>query len=339
MQKKLEKAGRLLDKSGDLNDYGWSERPVLQYDRSWVRAHGYRIKEWDYYMVLGPQYGLAFTIASLGYMNQLSLSAVDLRNKRAATKTPMEWLPRIKAVMPADTGDSVAEYAYGGLSLRFQRSGEKRILTVDCPGFDGGAGLSGSVELTQGEGDESMVHVSPFSKRRRFYLNEKIVAMPAQGSFKYGDETWTFSSDSAFGTLDWGRGVWTYQNTWYWGGGAGYVGGKRFGFNIGYGFGANDRATENAFFLDGKIHKLDQVTFNMNRNDYLAPSKFTSNDGRFEMDFVPILDRAAKGSIIAIKTDQHQVFGRFTGTVGLDDGTKLEVKDILGFAEDVFMRY
>ena len=60
-----------------------------------------------------------------------------------------------------------------------------------------------------------------------------------------------------FGTLDWGRGVWTHDNTWYWGSGNGYVNGKPFGFNIGYGFGNTSAASENALFYDGKIHKLE----------------------------------------------------------------------------------
>ena len=41
----------------------------------------------------------------------------------------------------------------------------------------------------------------------------------------------------AFGVLDWGRGVWTYHNVWYWGSASGLVDGVPFGFNIGYGFG------------------------------------------------------------------------------------------------------
>jgi hypothetical protein len=36
-----------------------------------------------------------------------------------------------------------------------------------------------------------------------------------------------------------------------------------------------------------------------------------------------------------IKSDQHQVFGRFTGKAVLDSGTVVAVKDLLGFAEKV----
>ncbi len=338
-QIKMEKDGLLLDRDGGLIDYGWSERPRLRYDRAAVRAPWFRIKEWDYYLILGPEYGVAFTIADIGYLNQLSVSFMDFRAPRAVTQTPMKWFTRGRTGLPPNADEGDVELMNGDASLRFERSGEKRLLTVDFPGFDGGAGLKGSVELTQKADDDRMVHVSPFAKRRRFYLNEKVVAMPAAGKIVHGGETLTFSPDSAFGTLDWGRGVWTYRNTWYWGGGAGYIGDKRFGFNIGYGFAANDRATENALFVDGKAHKLDEVRFHIESDDYLKPWKFSSSDGRFEMDFVPIVDRSAKVDVVALKTDQHQVFGRYTGTAILDDGTALPVKDVLGFAEKVYMRY
>jgi hypothetical protein len=115
--------------------------------------------------------------------------------------------------------------------------------------------------------------------------------------------------------------------------------GKPFGFNIGYGFGDTTAATENILFYDGKCHKLDDVNFHIPKDDYLKPWSFTSSDGRFEMDFVPIIDRFAKTSAMIIETDQHQVFGRMKGKVILDDGQVLDVSDLLCFAEYVHNRY
>ena len=92
-------------------------------------------------------------------------------------------------------------------------------------------------------------------------------------------------------------------------------------------------------FFNGKAHKLSRVTFHIpmkdGREDYLAPWTFSSDDGRFAMDFVPILDRAACTDFKLLKSDQHQVFGRFTGKAVLDDGTVITVRDFIGFAEKV----
>ena len=97
-------------------------------------------------------------------------------------------------------------------------------------------------------------------------------------------------------------------------------------------------------FVDGKTHKLDQVTFNIPKDDkgnddYLKPWTFTSNDSRFEMNFTPIIDRKSKTDIGIICSDQHQVFGKFNGTIILDDGSKIELKDFIGFAEKVYNKW
>ena len=57
------------------------------------------------------------------------------------------------------------------------------------------------------------------------------------------------------------------------------------------------------------------------------------------MDFIPIIDRSANMDFKLILSDQHQVFGRMSGKAVLDDGTVLEVKDLLCFAEKVHNRY
>lgn len=98
---------------------------------------------------------------------------------------------------------------------------------------------------------------------------------------------------------------------------SGCLDGKSFGFNIGYGFGDTSAATENMLFYEGKAHKSEHVPFNIphreGKFDYLAPWTFTSSDGRFELEFVPILDRKDYTSLGVIASDQHQVFGLFSG--------------------------
>ena len=298
--KKIEAEGPLLDSTGALREYGWSDRPCLRYDRGTVRAPWPRIKEWDYYHIIGPDYAVAFTIADIGYLFQVSVSVMDFQRRRYVTQTPMRLLPRGRTGLPPHSGDAI---------------------------------------VAAGAGDDSIVMSTPFERRHAFYYNEKVVCMPASGSLQYGDRALVFSPADCFGTLDWGRGVWTYRNSWYWGGGAGMVGGRRFGFNIGYGFGANDRATENALFVDGRLHKLEGVIFHVDDSDYLRPWRFDSSDGRFEMDFEPLLDRSARINLLVLKTDQHQVFGRYSGTAVLDDGERLEVRDLPGFAEKVLNRW
>ena len=104
-----------------------------------------------------------------------------------------------------------------------------------------------------------------------------------------------------------------------------------FGFNLGYGFSDRSCASENAIIYDRRIHKLDEVVFTIPPSSYTDPWTITSNDNRFEMKFKPVVDRTSNINLLLVKSIQHQVFGYFTGTAVLDDGTKLEIKDFPGF--------
>lgn len=97
-------------------------------------------------------------------------------------------------------------------------------------------------------------------------------------------------------------------------------------------------------FYEGKAHKLSGVTFHIPLDEnghekYLEPWTFTSDDGRFELDFMPILDRNSNAKVLFIQSDQHQVFGHFSGKVILDDGEVLKVEHLIGFAEKVMNRW
>ena len=115
--------------------------------------------------------------------------------------------------------------------------------------------------------------------------------------------------------------------------------GKLLGFNIGYGFGNTSAASENLVIYEGRAHKLSQVSFNIPKDSFVKPWTFTSDDNRFEMDFVPVIDRAAHTNALIIESDQHQVFGRFSGRIKLDDGRTIELKDFMCFVEKVRNRY
>lgn len=169
--------------------------------------------------------------------------------------------------------------------------------------------------------------------------------MRAEGWFSFDGKRYVFNSENeALATLDWGRGVWTYDNTWYWGSGQMILeNGIRFGFNIGYGFGNTSAASENMLFYNGTSHKLADVSFNIpmenGKYQYTKPWTFTSSDGRFEMKFNPIIDRQAPLDIKFMCMLPHQVFGKMSGTAILDDGTKIEIKDKLVFAERVHNKW
>ncbi len=329
---------KVLDKNGQLTEPGWSRKLVQTYDKQDVKAPKFRLKEWDYYLVMSGNHAVALTISEMGYMGMLSASIINLEEKWEHTESILTAFPMGKWNMPSHSGSGVSAYSDERIQIKFDVEKGKRHLTCNFKKFNGDKDFVCDILLYEEE-MESMVIATPFEKKRHFFYNQKILCLKAEGWAEYDGRRYEFRPETDTAVLDWGRGVWTYDNTWYWGAGNGYVDGKPFGFNIGYGFGDTSAATENVIVYDGKVHKLDDVTFHIPEDDYLKPWWFSSSDGRFETTFEPIIDRASETDVKIIVSKQHQVFGKMTGTLILDDGTELKIKDLLCFAEKVRNKY
>ena len=344
MNKEIKEKTKLLNEKGELTNPGYSTSLIQEYSRNDIKAKKFKIKEWDYYLIYNDDYAIALTIDDNSYMGMISASLIDLKNAKEKTTSFISLFTNGKTNMPSTSKIGDIKVKNKKVNIEFLNDGKTRILKLDMKKFNKDKSLKLEFTLTE-EPQDSMVIATPFKENKKaFYYNQKIVGMKAEGYVLYDNQKIDFSKDNTLSLLDWGRGVWTYKNTWYWGAGQGYIDGKLIGFNIGYGFGDTSNASENMIFVNGKAHKLDQVTFNIpkdskGKEEYLKPWTFTSNDKRFEMDFEPIIDRKSKTSVGIICSDQHQVFGKFSGEIALDDGSKIILKDFVGFAEKVFNKW
>ncbi|MDE6550632.1 MAG: DUF2804 domain-containing protein [Clostridia bacterium] len=336
----LLSAGDLLDKEGNLAEAGYAYSLVRVYDRSAIKASKLRIKEWDYYYVTDGKVFFCVTVADIGYISMASVSIVDCERRVFKTASAIGLLPLGKLKLPSTYERGDASIKVGKRNIRIVNDGESRRIICDYPAFHDGKTLKADITLTKPL-KENMVIATPFDKRGRFYYNAKLNCMSAQGSFTYGDNTYSFSPDTSVAGLDWGRGVWTYSNTWYWSSLSCIIDGERVGFNLGYGFGNTSAASENMLFVGDKAHKLGRVDFGISgdaegKPDFLSPWHFTDDEGRLDLIFKPDVDRRDRVSLGIITTDQHQVFGRFYGTAVCDDGSTITFDGQRGFAEKVF---
>ena len=339
MQHEITIAIPLLDKRGNLTEAGYAKALLPVYNREHVKGGFARLKEWDYYYVGNDRFGIALTIADNSYMGLDSVSFLWFGDRPwEITKSPMRIFPMGKTNLPSSSAEGISTISGKDYFLTFEVKDGTRHLTAHMENFKGTHPIDIDVTLTR-EPEDSIVICTPFEKNGHFYYNQKINCMRAEGTVKMAGMIFSFEPENSFGVLDWGRGVWTYHNTWYWGSASGLANGVDIGFNIGYGFGDTSAASENMLFYNGKGHKLSQVKFEIptkdGKEDYLNPWRFTSDDGRFELDFIPVIDRASCTDFKVLKSDQHQVFGRFSGTVVLDDGTSVMIQDLFGFAEKV----
>ena len=342
MQHKITSPSNLLDKHGELVQKGYATYPILTYNRENVARKG-RLKEWDYYLVYDDHCGIALAIGKALSLALISASFFDFRAATETTRTVIAFAPGKKLNMPvsSETGDIIFQNRQVSLSVR--HIGDTRKIEFTFYNLTGKADLAAEITLGR-EPKDSMVIATPFYlSDKQFYYNQKILGMPAVGTVSIGGEKIPLGGHGCFGLLDWGRGVWPHKVTWYWSAAQGQIDDTVFGFNLGYGFGDTSAATENMLFYNGSASKLTDVTFHIPKKlfgyNYTKPWRITSSDRRLEMTFNPVLDRSVFLYAVLLSTNQHQVFGRFSGKAVLGNGKVVEIKDFFGFAERVKNRW
>jgi hypothetical protein len=337
MQKEFTTAGALLDRRGRLAVSGWARQPLLRYERGRAAASALRIKEWDYYEITNPEYGIVLLVYDIGYQGRVIVKWMDFRAGTFEEHGPTLWFTRGSLGLPpsSDSGDVVFER--GGVRWACRRRGDGvRLFAFSFPGFRNGEGLSGEMELVQPRGD-TMVNAIPFRSPRRFVYAQKINCMVPSGQVRIGGESYGFSAGNhSHGCLDWSRAAFPYHCEWRWCTASGVVGGVPFGLNIDYGFGTE--SSKSMIFHDGVGHHLDKARYTFDRADPLRPWSFADNEGRVELTLTPVCLEQGGTNFVVLRTSLLKAYGFFTGRVRLDDGRWIEVREtdrLFGSAEAV----
>lgn len=334
LQNEITKKERLLSENGNIANPGYCVTNRYIYKRSDIKANPTRIKEWNFYQISDDRYTIQMTFADISLGGGVTFCLFDRTNGERFEAMHIDLATFGRYKMPeCDEIDHVLHMKKHGFDMKIDTVGNRRFLTFKGRGAKGK--IEADIELTVPENNEYLVMAVPFKEDKHFYLNKKMNCMPAKGYVKCGNRIMTLNEEKAFCVLDWGRGVWPYKCDWYWGNGSTYLpDGKIFGFEIGWGFGDMSAFTENTLFYDGKAHKIEEITLKKDENDYMKPWVFTSSDGRFELTMTPEFDNYTSSRVLGVIGNKcHQVHGRWNGFVVLDDGTKLEIKDMIAFCE------
>ena len=338
MQREITSNQTLLDEKGALIQPGFAKKMLFEYNRERINAGPFSLKEWDFYQIISSDTVLQLTIGHVSYVASFSVMLFNIQSGEKKSFTRMKPLPLCSINMPRNPEKpNVLEVHGKDYQMRFDTRSTERLLIVQAEDKKLGK-IDIDLTLHNDPENEKLVIATPFFKKNQFYLNYKESYYGMSGRVTVGDMRMSPGpNDTAL--MDWGRGVWPFQHEWFWGNGAGFVGGEHFGFNIGWGFGDLQYATENMFFWNGKAYKLDQLDVERDERDYMQPWHFKDRDGLFDFTMTPVYDRYTENNMLVINTHCHQIFGRYNGTAVLPDGKTIEVKDLIAFCEHAENRW
>ena len=331
-----------LDDKGRPQNFGWARSPVWAYNSSLLNAPRRKVSEGDSYILFSPRHAVLFEILDDGYMGYLFMSVVSLKDKKCSSETFIKPFSMGYFDLPGDSDSSSIKFRHKKNLVNFACM-EKgvRIIKIDVPNFGPRhESLMGQVVLSPPENAESLVTHLPWKGRGgAFSYSRRSPCYYAEGVIQFGLAELVFTRGEGWGIFDWNRVLRPRSDLRFWAAGCGKAGEHQAGFSVGYNSTDSSFGTENAFFLDGKLHKLDQVTFHIPPTNWLSPWRFTSNDTRLEMIFTPQQERTDRRQVLLHSVTRRQVYGTFSGKAILDDGSEVDFENITGFAERCKTRF
>ena len=331
----------ILDDDGIPQNFGWSRQPRFFYDPVLASAPRRRLTEADRYIIHSPTHMVVFEVRDDGYLGYMGISVISLRDKKRSTQIIQTLVPMGRFDLPTSSTTGSVRWRKKKSILDFVcMDGGYRIIKADIPKFGRHRSLRGALVLSEPTAAESIVTNQQWRNEKTVFRYSRCSPWYwAEGVIQFGSSEIIFTRGNGWGVFDWNRSIRPKGDARYWATACGMSGNSQIGFSIGYSLADSSNGTENGFFIDGKLHKLDQVTFHIPLSNWFSHWRFTSSDNRLEMTFYPHQERLEKRSLLLYSATRRQVFGFFSGKMQLDDGSIVDFHNLTGFAEHSKMRY
>lgn len=320
---------RLTDARGRLDPdaVGWSRQPLhdtagIDGRRGWPRN-----KRWEYWCVITPRHILALTVSSIDYAAVNEVWLLDRETGAEHHQSTIAPFGR-GSLLPPSLGAGTASARAKDLAITITEVDAGSRLQVRIPGVEA------DIVAALPAGHERLGVVVPWSSKR-FQYTVKDVGRPATGTITVDGER--FELQDAWAVLDHGRGRWPYDIRWNWAAGYGVVDGRAIGLQFGGQWTDGTGSTENALFVDGRLHKIsEELRFHV-PNDLHGPWRITGE--RADLVLQPFHLKVTRSNLGVVSSSTDQAFGTWSGWVLDDHGTKVAVDGAVGFAEDVHNRW
>jgi hypothetical protein len=234
---------------------------------------------------------------------------------------PTRRLAEVSFKMPLAIGTRFNQTPETG-TVSFRREEPHRMIGRDAAAGSWSSWRGVSIDAVfRNGGAPPMQPCSSAPGGRDRLASAKTAGVPVTGTVRWEGRTWDLAAISAFGHHDWSAGYMRRETFWNWGCLAGRAtDGRVVGMNVSCG--VNETSfTENCFWVDGRLHKIDTVRFEHDREDLDKPWRLSSFDGRLRLEFRPEGRHAERVNAGFLATNFTQLFGRYHGRLEIARAT------------------
>ncbi|MBO9577895.1 MAG: DUF2804 domain-containing protein [Microbacteriaceae bacterium] len=331
--RELKRPVPLVLPSGRLNPEAaaWSRGSLVDASGVDGRRQWWRTKRWEYWVVVTPTHILAVDVSAVGWVDFQQVWLLDRMTDQAVDATAT--LPfSIGTLLPRTLGTGAATRARSrNVKIDVEPGGSRTRLRATTPR------LSANLTVDRWPVQEALGLVVPWSPKR-FHLLVKQIGLPVHGTITVDGVTHDVPEGS-WAVHDHGRGRWPASVRWQWGAAHGVLpDGRRLDFTIGGTWTVGTPSTENAAFLDGRLHKLqDELSWEHDAFEPLGP--ITVRGERMAATFAVEHSRDDRTNLTIVTGHVTQSFGTWSGWIELDDGSRVEFSGFDGFVEDAVYRW
>ncbi len=176
---------------------------------------------------------------------------------------------------------------------------------------------------------------------RGWVYTEKTSPVNIRGLLELDAEDRKFSLESpeSLAVMDWTSGYMKRHTYWNWASTAFMLeNGKKIGLNLSWG--VNETGwNENIFWIDGKMTRCGSSIFEFDSDDLMKPWKIYSENGAVDLEFIPEASRSEKKQAVIAASRFTQLSGVFNGTLTTEEGEKLILSGVPGWAEDHYAKW
>lgn len=322
---------------GKLNQQsvGYSRQPLQNCK---IPGHWPRKKQWNYWCIYDSEFLISLTVSNLDYAGVCFVYWLQRARDRFEEYT--EIAPLGRGVAQGPTLDDPAGFQSGPMEMIFQREpGADDWLVQGTVKKKGQPVVEVDLRIHAPDETESLNVVVPWNLSE-FQFTSKRFGLSAEGTIRTAAGEHHFRPESSFAVLDFGRGVWPYESKWNWACGALRKGGRQIAWNLGAGWTDGTPSTENGILVDGRLHKISEdVQFEFDRSNYRRPWRiYTPGSRTVDLTLTTEYERVAKSNLLLIKSEVHQMIGKFSGSLRVA-GETIQVQKGSGWAEDHIARW
>lgn len=288
-------------------------------------------KEFQYFGVTNGRFLCGCALAHLRYVGAAFVYVYDLETGEMFSRSLRS--PFGVGMTMADnpvTGESRFRFLDADIRMRYEEAPRRKSMSIRI-------GKDFAIDATMPEAGFEPMSISTRIGYTGWVYTNKTACLAVEGTLELKGRRFDLAALGTLGHHDFSTGFMRRETFWNWACFSGMSGEHRLGLNLSCG--VNETSfTENCFWVDGKLIKVNLTRFEFDEQDILKEWRVWSDDGQVELRFKGLgLHREyMNAGVMASKF--RQLFGHFDGELRVD-GKVIPVRGLPGFVEDQYIKW